>query len=66
MYDWSGHCQRCGGKSSSHTMSMFNTDLICMDCKGKETDRPDYEQATKAERAAVKSGNYNFEGIGLK
>ena len=45
-------------------MSMFNTDLICMDCKDKERDNPRYKQAQDAERQQVQQGNYNFKGIG--
>ena len=64
-YGWKGCCHRCGEKASSHTMSMFNTALICMDCKDKETGRPDYKQAVEADEAAIKSGNFNFKGIGM-
>ena len=47
-------------------MSMFNTDVICLDCKEKERNRSDYRQAADAEHAAVLSGNRSFAGIGLK
>lgn len=43
---------------------MFNTEMICMDCKSKERKHPKYEEAREAERQAVLNGNYNFEGIG--
>ena len=60
-------CDRCGGSlSGGRIMSMFNTDVICMDCKEKERNRSDYRQAADAERAAVISGNRNFADIGLK
>jgi hypothetical protein len=45
-------------------MSKFNLDIICMDCKQKERNHPDYDRADKAECDAVRSGNYNFPGIG--
>lgn len=45
-------------------MSYFNEDLICMECKDKERAHPDFKRAQDIEVAAVKSGNYNFPGIG--
>lgn len=60
-------CQRCGGSlDGGRTMSMFNTQVICMACKEKETRRPDYRDAVEAEMKAVRSGDRNFKGIGLK
>ncbi len=60
-------CDRCGRSlSGGRIMSMYNTDVICMDCKEKERNRSDYRQAADAEHAAVLSGNRNFTGIGLK
>lgn len=47
------------------TMSYFNTDTICMDCKDTEQRHPDYKRAVAAEHEAVKGGDYNFPGIGL-
>ena len=47
MNDWSGHCHRCGEKSSIHIMSMFNHELICMTCKEAEKKRADYKAAEK-------------------
>ena len=58
-------CDRCNGSlADGRTMSMFNTDCICLKCKKKERNHPDYEKARNADIAAVKSGNYNFKGIG--
>ena len=45
MSDWNGHCHRCGKPSISSIMSMFNTELICMECKREERKRPDYKLA---------------------
>lgn len=60
------HCDRCGGSlDGGRIMSMFNEDCICMECKRKETEHPDYAKARDAEHEAVKSGNRNFKGIGL-
>ena len=47
-------------------MSMFNTQMICMECKDAERKRPDYEEARDAEAAEVARGNFNFKGVGLK
>lgn len=57
-------CQRCFKETNCHTMSMFNTQLICMDCKSKEVEHPSYEKASRAEIEQVKKGNRNFQGIG--
>lgn len=60
-------CDRCGGSlESGRTMSMFNEDCICMDCKHKERERADYGVAVEAEHEEVRKGNYNFKGIGLR
>lgn len=37
-------CDRCG-KGGALIMSMFNQQMICMDCKNAETKRSDYKQA---------------------
>lgn len=59
------HCDRCGGSlKGGRTMSMFNEDCICMECKAKEKQRPDYRKAVEADREEIKKGNYNFKGIG--
>ena len=57
-------CDRCGGSlANGRIMSMLNTDCLCLDCKEKETARPDYGEAVEAERQAIKRGNFNFKGI---
>jgi hypothetical protein len=43
---------------------MYSEKLICMNCKSKEEERDDYEKARDAANKAVRSGNYNFKGIG--
>lgn len=58
------NCQRCGKETICTIMSMYSTAEICMDCKDKETKRPDYKAAVDADVAAIKQGNYNFKGIG--
>jgi hypothetical protein len=57
-------CDRCGKEDCATTMSMFNTDTLCMDCKAKERKHPGYEKARKAESNALLKGDYNFPGIG--
>ena len=59
-------CDRCGAPLTVRIMSMFNEDVICMDCKKKERERPDYRAAVEADNAAIRSGHRNFKGIGLK
>lgn len=46
-------------------MSMYNYEIICMDCKSAEKKRDDYKKAVDTEMAEIKKGNYNYEGIGL-
>ena len=60
------YCDRCGGSlKNGRIMSMYNTDCLCMECKRKETERPDYRKAQEAEAEQVRAGNYNYGGIGL-
>jgi len=59
-------CARCGKETSAHIMSMFNTEEICMDCKAVEELRPDYKDAVATENAAIRTGDRNFPGIGLR
>ena len=59
------YCDRCGGElTGGRTMSMFNTDCICMKCKEKEQKLPEYKAVTDAERQAVIAGEKNFKGVG--
>tara|TARA_R110001606_G_scaffold88991_1_gene200195 strand:- start:458 stop:607 length:150 start_codon:yes stop_codon:yes gene_type:complete len=44
---------------------MFNTEMICLKCKEKEIKHEMYDVARKVESDQVRSGNYNYEGIGL-
>lgn len=58
-------CDRCGGSlEGGRTMSRYNTDCICMKCAREERARKDYGDARDAEAAAVRSGDYNFRGVG--
>ena len=65
-YQTMAKCERCGNDTPVTIMSMFNTQSICMECKEAEQQRPDYKEAEQADINAIKSGNYNFKGIGLK
>ncbi len=60
-------CDRCNKSINEvgFTMSMFNTDWICLDCADKEANHPQYEEARRAENEALKNRNFNFRGIGL-
>jgi len=60
------NCQRCGKENPLYTiMSMFNTQIICDECKDKEEKDPMYEKARKADEDAIKNGDFNFKGIGI-
>lgn len=60
--EWKGHCNRCWKKSDSYIMSMYNEDLICMECKQKETKLPDYKQAEAADLNAYAG---RLRGLGM-
>lgn len=57
-------CPRCGEYTNNQTtMSVFNTDTICIPCKEKEKQDPDYQLAVDTEATEVRKGNYNYPGI---
>lgn len=57
-------CPRCGESTNGKTtMSVFNTDTICIPCKEKEKEDPDYQLAVDTEADEVRKGNYNYPGI---
>lgn len=58
-------CPRCGGSMQMYSMSYFNRDVICIDCKKEEAGAPNYQAARKADEEALTRGEYNFPGIGL-
>jgi hypothetical protein len=60
-----GNCHRCGIESRGFGFSMFNTQMICMDCVIEEKDHPDFKMARDEEYRQVASGNLNFIGVGL-
>ena len=61
-----GMCDRCFQPTHGvTTTSMFNTEQICMPCKDKERNHPDYFVAEQADLDAIKRGDFNYQGIGL-
>lgn len=57
------NCDRCGKPlTKGRTMSMLNTECICMECKTKEKLLPEYQEAVERELEEVKKGNLNFQG----
>lgn len=64
MTKWHGRCHRCAQETTTHTMSKFNQDLICLNCDDEERRHPDYLEAVEREREAVLAGNLDFPGIG--
>lgn len=63
--EWEGTCHRCGKKSTTHIMSMFCRELICLTCSLKERRHPSYETAQDADNEAYRKGVRDFPGIGL-
>jgi hypothetical protein len=59
------NCDRCDKETNSMIGSMFNLQMICSDCKTKESKHEMYDIAVSVESDQVKGGNYNYEGIGL-
>jgi len=57
-------CQRCGLSNVATTMSMFNTQEICLACEKNERTSPRYNDAVNEEREQVRRGNMNFGGVG--
>ena len=57
MSAWKGTCHRCGKSSHAHIMSMYNHELLCMDCKQEETKRPDYQKAVDKDIEDFKKRN---------
>jgi len=57
-------CDRCGSPlDDGRTMSMFNTDCICIICCENEKHEKDYDKSLKADHEQIRKGNYNFRGI---
>lgn len=57
------NCDRCGQTTNGiTTMSIFNEDVICTDCKEKEKKDPEYLAASLSELEAMRRGDTNFKG----
>ena len=56
-------CDRCGESTNGvTTMSMFNEDVICSQCKQDEKNDPEYGAAVEAEHEEIRKGNTNYKG----
>jgi hypothetical protein len=65
MSQFPKNCARCGADLGASTVSKFNAETICLDCKDDERLAPNYKRADEEECAAVRGGDYNYPGIGL-
>lgn len=62
-----GKCDRCKSARpyEGYTMSTFNEQWICLDCKEDERQAPTFEAAREAELQAIRRGETNYCGLGL-
>ena len=51
-----GKCARCKKETNVTIMSMFNTQVICMDCSDKEHKHSDYRKASDVDIQQIKKG----------
>ncbi len=58
-------CARCRARHVATTMSFFDEQMLCQECREDETFAPNDAAARAAEKQAVRSGNQRFPGIGL-
>lgn len=58
-------CARCGVRLVVSTMSFFDSSVICPHCEAIEREHPRYQEARKAELAALRRGDFNSPGIGV-
>jgi len=58
------NCDRCDQPTNGvTTMSVFNEDVICMNCKKEEKKDPEYGAAVEAEGEEIRKGNNNYKGV---
>lgn len=58
-------CDRCGGTlEGGRTQSYFSEEALCLRCSKLEHAHPLFQEALRAERAAVERGDRGFPGIG--
>lgn len=60
-----GLCERCFKKTNTTTMSIFNTQMICLECKENEKNHPDYNVAKQTEFDLTAQGILDYKGYGL-
>ena len=41
------HCSRCNDKLDKRILSVYDHEVICLDCKEKEEAKPDYHEMSK-------------------
>jgi hypothetical protein len=58
-------CKRCGTETDCTSISIFNRDAICVECKDAERHHPRYRAACDAEIEAIRRGEADFPGIGF-
>lgn len=59
-------CERCRASlEDGRTLSMFNSETICLWCKEVEELHPDYEKARIEDKKAYNKGLKFFVGIGV-
>lgn len=58
-------CERCKKDVKISITSVFNTDMICLDCFDEELKHPLYSKARRAVQDHIARGIFNFPGIGL-
>lgn len=63
---WTGHCQRCGKRAPASTPSHFSSQIICLECMGRERQHPDFHRAEAAIREALMLKDNSFLGIGWR
>ena len=59
------NCERCGIPTFTLTMSIFNSQMICLECDKQERAHTLHAAAKEAELDAIRQGEMNFPGIGL-
>lgn len=57
------NCERCGKELCAKTMSLLNTDAICLECAEEEKGHPFYEQAKEKDFEEYQKGNYYYDGL---
>jgi len=56
-------CVRCEKEVNRTTMSFFNLDIICTNCRDEEMAHPKFHFAKDVERKELEKGNFDFPGV---